>query len=603
MHSPTVNNLQIEVATTNGDYSVSTNDTLANGLFKMGLDVTTRRIFPSNIKGAPSRYIIRLSDCSLMAPNNRTDIAVLLIEELAGEVLDRTVSGGVIVYDSTSSLGEKLTAATDGRTGSEEFYREDCVYYPVPLSQLAATNFSDSRLKRIMRNVIYVGVLSQLLGIKPAAIREVFKENFSDKGKKVINSNFTALKIGRNYARQQFAPPANYQLKEITHKTPRYFMRGNDATALGTVMGGCTYASWYPITPATLHGENLERYAPRYPLIVEQGENEDSCLGRALGAAWAGARASVSTSGPGLSNMAEFLGFSSFAEIPVVIFNIQRMGPATGLPTHTKQGDLLASLYLSHDESPRIILTPSTVEQLYDYSWKAFNIAARSQMPVVILSDMELGLSFYTIAELNYPEQPIDPGKILSEEELGKISDFERYRDLDGDGICYRSLPGKGPTYVTRGAYHDREANLSEKPADCSQKIERLFKKVQTAADSGQLPSPVLEEPDGAEVGIIGFGSSIYAIQEAVGLLREQDIQVALFDLPAISPLPTAELQEFIDRYKTIFVVEQNYTGQLQKIIQTEFAVENKLQGIRRYDGDYLTAQYISRYCRECLEQ
>ncbi len=585
--------LQIEVATENGDYSVSTNDTLANVLFKMGLDVTTRRLFPSNIKGAPSRYFIRANNSGDMAHRAKSDLLILLVSELADEAIDNTVTGGKIFYDPDTTIGKNIKNALESSDYDSIYAKADLSYYALPLKRLASENFSGVRIKKIMRNVIYVGVLSQVLGIPKAILKKVFQKNFSDKGKQIVTNNLKALKIGRMYAKDELPEGKSYCLREASYKRNRFFMRGNDATALGAVMGGCTYASWYPITPATSHGESLERYAPRYPLIVEQGENEDSCLGRALGAAWAGARASVSTSGPGLSNMAEFIGFSSFAEIPVVIFNIQRAGPATGLPTHTKQGDLLSLLHISHDESPRIILTPSTIDQLYEYSWRAFNIAARYQMPVVILSDLELGLSYYTEDELKYPNLPVDQGKVLSPEEIAGLENYARYDDVDGDGICYRSLPGCGPTYVTRGAYHDRQAKLSETPADCSEKIDRLFTKLETAADSNDLPAPSIEEPPGAGPGFVAFGSSIFSVREARKRLADRGIETALFDLSAISPLPGDSLKSFLDSYSPVFIVEQNKTGQLMSIIRQEIGHADCLRPLRLYDGSYLTADFI----------
>lgn len=595
MTTEIVNDLQLTVSTINGDYSVSTNDTLARVLFELGLDVTTRRIFPSNIKGAPSRYVIRVNEQDFMAPAARSDWLLLLIAENAEKLVEATVENGVVIYDPFTEVGETIETARSAKNTAQPLYRSDLVYYSVPLAELARENFSDARMKDIMRNVIYVGVLAELLNIPGKIVRDAFETSFSEKGEEVVKCNFRALDLGRRFVREELSTRDNYTLEPRERDTKNLFMKGNDATALGTVMGGCTYASWYPITPATGHGENLERYSQRYPLIVEQGENEDSCLGRALGAAWAGARASVSTSGPGLSNMAEFVGYSSFTELPVVIFDIQRVGPSTGLPTHTKQGDLRSILHLSHDESPRIVLTPSSLEQLYEYSHTAFDLAAEYQLPVFVISDLELGMSFYTVDEFEYPSEPIVEGKVLSEADLENIEAYKRYGDPDADGISYRSFPGAGPTYVTRGAYHKEDTTLSETPEDCRTKLQKLFRKMETLRDSDDLPEPEVHGEPEAEIGFVAFGSSYYALREARQQFAAQGVRTAFFDLPVLNPLPETKLRKFLEEHSPVFVVEQNYTGQLMSIIREKLGHNFDLKPLRRYDGDYLTAKYIRK--------
>ncbi len=594
MDTSKVNDLQLTVSTVNGDYSVSTNDSLARVFFNFGLDVTTRRIFPSNIKGAPSRYIIRVNDRGFMAPAAETDWTLLLIEEHASEILKNMVENGVVVFDPGTDIGEKIIAARQTEETADDLYRPDLVYYSVPLRELARDNFSNRRMKDIMRNVIYVGVITELLDIPGKIVRDIFRENFAEKGEEVVKCNLRALDIGRRYVREKLSIRDNYTLNRRSRDFEPLFMKGNDTTALGALMGGCTYSSWYPITPATGHGERLEQYSQQFPLIVEQGENEDSCLGRALGAAWAGARASVSTSGPGLSNMAEFVGYSSFTETPVVIFDIQRVGPSTGLPTHTKQGDLRSILHLSHDESPRLVLTPSSLEQLYKYSRLAFDLAEQYQLPVFVISDLELAMSYFTVDELAYPDEPLQRGKLLSAEEIENREEYKRYSDPDKDGISYRTLPGAGPTYITRGAYHREDTTLSEASEDCRAKMEKLFRKMETLRESAGLPVPEIRGESAAELGFIAFGSSYYALQEARQQLNKRGINSAFFDLPAINPLPRAELQQFMEAHSPVFVVEQNYTGQLMSIIREKIGHDYDLVPLRKYDGAYLTADYIS---------
>ncbi len=585
MPADKVNKLQLSIASMNGDFSVSTNDCLARALFRMGLTTSTKRIYPSNIKGAPTRYLIRVSDEGYQCLKDETDLSLLLFGENAADELARLRSGGVAIYDSSTEIGEKITRAREEADPAGLYYRDDIIYYKIPFQQLSRENFERATIQKIMRNVIYVGALAELLNLDREPIESVLEENFSEKGERIVQCNLQALELGSRYVRDKIDKNDPYTIETSSRGGEKLFMTGNDASALGTIMGGCTYASWYPITPATSHGENLERYSQKYPLIVEQGENEDSCLGRALGAAWAGARASVSSSGPGLSNMAEFIGYSSFAEIPVVIFDIQRMGPATGEPTHTKQGDLRYLLHASHDESPRIIITPSNPQQLYEYSVLAFKLADRYQMPVIVLSELILGECYYTTREFTYPDRPVDRGKILSDEELKNLEEFNRYEDVDGDGICPRTLPGQDATYVTRGAYHDKKAHLSENPADCREKIERLYKKMETLKDSGDMPDPVVKNEETAGPGVIAFGSTLQVLEEAGDKLSKQGVEIAVFDLPAISPLPEEKLKKFIKNHDPIYVVEQNYTAQLKSILEEKLPTDN-LISITKYEGE-----------------
>jgi 2-oxoglutarate ferredoxin oxidoreductase subunit alpha len=434
-----------------------------------------------------------------------------------------------------------------------------------------------------MRNVIYVGSLMELLDVPLEHLAGIIRENFAAKGQKIVDSNLNAIEIGMDYVSDHVEKRDPYRLEPRDLTEDKNFMNGNDASALGAVMGGCTYASWYPITPASSHGENLEKYSEAYPLVVEQGENEDSCVGRAIGASWAGARASASTSGPGISNMAEFIGYASFTETPVVIFDMQRVGPSTGLPTHTKQGDIRSLMHISHDEAPRMVLTPSTIEQIYEY-----------QMPVFVMSELGLAMCNFTVDELDYPEDEIETGKMLTDEELEQLDDYKRYEDVDGDGICPRTVPGQEATYVTRGAGHAPDATLTEDPDLYSSNMERLLQKLDTALEEGDLPAPEIHGNPEADVGIIGFGSSIYTIEEAMFQLERQGVETAFMDNSTVIPLHTERITEFLEKHQPVYVVEQNYTGQFMSVIKEEIGHDFDMRPIRKYDGDFMRPMEIS---------
>jgi 2-oxoglutarate ferredoxin oxidoreductase subunit alpha len=591
---PIVNSLQISYASMNGDFSTSTNDAFARSLFRTGVTVSTKRFFPSNIKGAPTRYLIRISDNGYQCIKDKIDWSVVMFEDNAAEDIERVREGGVVTYDPSSSLGTQIDQARDDADEMSPYYRDDVIYYDIPFEDLAADNFDNNRLKKIMRNVIYVGAMTELLGVSVEHIRGIIEENFAEKGEEVIQSNFDAIDIGREYVQDNVEKRDQYVIEERDHSDGKLFMAGNDASALGSVMGGCSYVSWYPITPASSHGENLEKYSEKYPLIVEQGEMEDSCLGRAIGASWAGARAATSSAGPGISNMAEFIGYSGFTEIPVVIHDIQRVGPSTGLPTHTKQGDIRSLMHSSHDEFPRMVLTPSSVEQIYEYSKDAFDLAAKYQLPVFVMSELGLGMANFTVDELDYPEEEIEMGKILSDEELEDLDEFNRYEDKDGDGICYRTIPGQKATYVTRGSGHAPDATLTEDPDLYAANIERLFQKLDTAIDERDLPEPELHGDGEADVGIIGFGSSYYTIVESQDQLRERGIDTDYLDNSSAFPLYEDRIVEFCENHDEIYVVEQNYTGQFESILHEEIGHQYDFQSLRKYDGDFMKPSFIT---------
>lgn len=591
---PIINDLQLSIASMNGDMSTSTNDAFTRALFRMGVPVSSKRFFPSNIEGDPTRYLIRVSEDGFQSFKDVLDWTTVLFEDNAAEDIQRVRTDGVCLYDPSSNLGGQIEDALEESDESSDYYRDDLIYYGVPFEDIASENYDGTRLQRIMRNVIYTGALMELLNVKRKYIQGIIKENFASKGQKIVDSNLQAIELGMKYVEENVDKRDPYRLEERDLNEDKRFMNGNDASALGAVMGGCTYTSWYPITPASSHGENLEKYAEVYPLIVEQGENEDSCLGRAIGASWAGARSSASTSGPGISNMAEFIGYSSFTETPVVIYDMQRVGPSTGLPTHTKQGDIRSLMYISHDEAPRMILTPSTVEEIYEYSIDAFDLAAQYQMPVFVMSELGLAMCNYTVDKLAYPDEEIEMGKILTDEELEELNEYNRYEDVDGDGICPRTLPGQEATYVTRGSGHAPDATLTEDPDLYSESIERIFGKLDTALENGDLPEPTVYGDEDAEVGIIGFGSSYYTVEEAMFQLEHQGVKTAYLDNSTILPLHKEELTGFLENHQPVYVVEQNFTGQFMNVLREEIGHDYDLRPIRKYDGDFFRPMEIS---------
>jgi len=599
--NPIVNDIQLSIASMNGDFSVSTNDALAFSFFRMGLTVSTKRFFPSNIEGDPTRYLIRVNEDGYQAVKDKLDMTIVLFEENAAEDIERVREGGVVMYDPSSSLGQDIHEAREAGDTDSRWYRDDVTYYAVPFEELAEEEFTKPKLRKIMRNVVYVGALFELLEMDLTYIKDIVRENFASKGESVIQSNFDALDLGRSYVQENIEKTDPYHVTAREPHEDKLFMTGNDASAIGSVVGGCTYTSWYPITPASSHGENMEKLSQYTPMIVEQGENEDSCVGRAIGASWAGARAAASSSGPGISNMAEFVGYSSFTETPVVIFDFQRVGPSTGLPTHTKQGDLRSLMHISHDEAPRMILTPSTVEQIYDYSRMAFDLAAQYQMPVFVMSELILGMGGYTVDRFEYPESPPDLGKILDEQELKSLNrqngGWNRFEDVDGDGVCYRVLPGtEEGTHVVRGSGHAPDTTYTEDPDVYSGLMERLFRKLDTAYQSDDLPRPETFRSNGqhADVGLIGWGSSYDPIREAQDQLAEHGIDTDYLDNAFVLPFPEDEIKSFLESHDRTYIVEQNLTGQFMSVIHENLGRDFDMVPIRRYDGNFLEPSDIS---------
>jgi 2-oxoglutarate/2-oxoacid ferredoxin oxidoreductase subunit alpha len=587
---PIVNDLTFQAATVNGSGSQSSNSVLMRAIFHMGIPVAPKNIFPSNIEGLPTWFQIRVSPEGYMARKGDTDVLVALNPATWSTDLKGVAPGAAIIHDAAYS-----TAGA----------REDVFYYPVPFTQLAKTRIENDKLRKQLLNMIYVGVLARLLDIPLEAIDHGLRRHFQTKPK-AVKVNLDAVQVGMEYWDENLTKQDAYRLRPMTGKTEGLVLiEGNQAVALGCLMGGCTVAAWYPITPSSSVCEYLGSFAERFridektgekKIAIVQAEDELAAVGIAIGAGWAGARAMTSTSGPGISLMAEFAGLAYYAEIPVVIFDIQRIGPSTGLPTRTSQADLGFVYTLSHGDTKHPILLPGTVQECYEFARDAFDLADRFQTPVFVLSDLDLGMNLWMTKPFEYPEKPFDRGKVLSAAKLEELKgDWGRYRDVDGDGVTYRTLPGTDHPlagYFTRGSGHDENARYTESGEVYARNLDRLARKFDTVRSA--VPAPVADG-DSSKVGIIAFGSTINAIQEARERLREAGFEV---DFLRVRALPLNEkVTEFVRGHERLYVVEMNRDGQLYDLLRLHVPAElvGRLSSIRRYDGQSIPADAITR--------
>src|SRR5438093_2823296 len=515
--NPVINDFSIQVATVNGSGSQTANSVLLRAIFQMGIPVSGKNLFPSNIAGLPTWFTIRVGRDGYVARRRDNEILVVMNPETAAEDIAAIGPGGVIV------LNEQIKTPP---------IPEDRFVYRVPMAKLMEPITTDVRLRRLVVNMIYVGVLAQLLGI---AEQEVERALDAQLGKKprALALNHQAVRAGWQYAREQLSKRDPYRLERMDKTTGKILIDGNSAAALGAMFGGVTVVTWYPITPSSSLVETLIGYLGRFrrtpddraPYAVVQAEAEIAHIGMVLGADWAGARAMTSTSGPGISLMAEFAGYGYYAEVPAVVWDIQRIGPSTGLPTRTSQADIRFVHGLSHGDTRHPILLPGPVRDCYEFGMKAFDLAERLQTPVFVLSDLDLGMNLWMSEPFPYPEQPWDHGKVLTDEELAQLPRFERYRDVDGDAIPYRTLPGTAhplAAYFTRGSGHDEQARYTESAETYARVMDRLRRKWETAREL--VPAPVLDQSRGAEVGVIAFGSTHHAMGEARDRLRGEGL-------------------------------------------------------------------------------
>lgn len=582
-----VNDFAIVAATVNGSGSQTANNTLVRAMFKMGVPVSGKNLFPSNIYGLPTWYSIRLNKDGYIARREDYHVLAALNPKTQKEDIEKLAPGGLVVYPEEWKLAQTRT---------------DISYYAVPVKEMAKDSGAGAGLREYVANMVYVGALAELLGIDLAEIKRALDYNFQGKAK-AIDLNYGVVEKAAMYVREKYASqtPARYRVERMNGTDGKVLIEGNSAAALGAIFGGVAVAAWYPITPSTSMMDAVAEYAKdlrvdketgKSTCAVVQAEDELSAIGMIVGAGWMGARAMTSTSGPGISLMAEFSGLAYFAEVPAVIWDVQRMGPSTGLPTRTSQGDVLKAYFLSHGDTRQIVLLPSGMKECFEFGWRAFDVAERLQTPVFCLSDLDMGMNPWMTDPFEYPDQPMDRGKLFSYEDLEHKGTFGRYKDVDGDGIPYRSLPGKGPAYFTRGTGHNDYAVYSERSEDWVNNLHRLARKFDTARKI--VPQPVTTTMDGAEVGIIAYGSTDVAIVETRDVLLNQ--HGLKTDYQRLRALPLGDAtREFLSQHERVYVVENNFMAQMTDLLRIEFPeFATRIIPINKCDGLPLTARWIS---------
>lgn len=582
-----VNEFSIHVATVNGSGSQSANNILMRSIFRMGVPVSGKNLFPSNIQGLPTWFTIRANKHGFVARTR--EVQVLIAMNPATQVDDvRKLPEGAVCISPVGSGLDKI--------------RADVTHYQVPFKDLAVATTDNVKLRKLIENMVYVGVAAELLGIDFTEVENAIRKQFAGKTK-AIELNILAAQKGREFASEKLVKSDPYFIERMDKTAGKVIVDGNSAAAVGCLFGGVTVMTWYPITPSSSLGEALTDYLAKYRVdkdgkqtfAVVQAEDELAAIGMAIGAGWAGARSMTCTSGPGISLMAEFVGLGYFAEIPAVIFDVMRVGPSTGLPTRTSQGDLMAAYQLSHGDTKHILLLPGSVEECYSMAVTSFDLAERFQTPVFVLSDLDLGMNNWMTDPFKAPEKPMDRGKVLTADDLTRLGKFERYRDVDGDGIAYRTLPGTDHPlagYFTRGTGHNEAAGYTERPEDFLRLMDRLNLKYETAR--GVVPQPVVTKTEGARVGIIAFGSTDFAVVESQSQLEsEAGLKTSYLRLRAV---PIAEsVRDFINQHDRVYVVEQNRDAQLHDLILIEFPeVASKLRSVLHYSGMPIDARSVT---------
>jgi len=582
------NDFSINVATVNGSGSQSANSVLLKSIFGMGVPVSGKNLFPSNIAGLPTWFTIRASKDGYVARKRDSEILVALNAETAREDILALPAGGVAIYEEALHLKQ---------------YREDVACYPVPFDKLTAAICPEVKLRKLVKNMIYVGVVAQLLHIELAVVEACVKKQFAKK-QKVFDLNFGAVKAGWDYAEANLTKQDPYYIERMDKTAGKIIVDGNAACAMGAVFAGVTVVAWYPITPSTSTIEATADLLKKFRVTAEgkatfavvQAEDELAAIGMVLGAGWAGARSMTATSGPGISLMAEFSGLAYWAEIPGVIFNVQRVGPSTGLPTRTSQGDLLSTAYLSHGDTKHIMLLPGSVKECFELGYAAFDLTERLQTPVFVLSDLDLGMNNWMSDVFEYPTKPLDRGKVLTAEDLERLGGFARYRDVDGDAVGWRTLPGtKHPkaAYFTRGSGHNDAAGYSEKPEDYTNMMDRLTRKLENARKL--VPPPVVVKNGTSKVGIIAYGTSDFAVTESLDQIKNEygkDV-----DYLRVRAYPfSQDVLDFVAAHERVYIVEQNRDGQLAMLLKVDLAAEQigKLRSILHYNGMPIDARTVT---------
>lgn len=595
--TPSVNDFVIKVANVNGTGSASANGLLTKSIFRMGIPVTGKNFFPSNIQGLPTWYEIRVSKDNHIARSGRVDLMVAMNAETYDRDRDDVSPGGYLLYDSTWPRAKRMQ-------------REDITILGAPLSKIANENFEGARARILMKNVIYVGVLAALLDMDLGVIEQLLRDTFAAK-EKLIASNLKAIHLGYDYAKEHFNCPLPIRVEAMDRTGNCMMIDGNSAAALGCVYAGASFGAWYPITPSTSLMDAFAAYCKRYRrdeegknlYCIVQAEDELAAIGMVLGASWNGARAFTPTSGPGISLMSEFLGYAYYAEVPAVLFDVQRVGPSTGLPTRTQQADLLLAAFASHGDTRHVLLFPADPEDCFYLSVKAFDLAERLQTPVLVLTDLDIGMNEWMCPKLEWDDKyRPDRGKVLYAEDLEKMETFHRYLDSDGDGIPYRTLPGEHPkgAYFTRGSGHNKYGAYTEDLDEYREVMERLLRKWETA--KSLVPEPVVINKPGATAGILAMGSSDGAVREALDAL---DVQGIPMDYMCVKAFPfNDDVQKFLDKHERVFVVEQNRDAQLKSLLVQEMDVsKRKLISVLHYDGSPIGSNHVLDGIMGALEQ
>ena len=585
-----INDFVIKFANVNGSGSASANELFAKAVLRMGVPVSPRNIFPSNIQGLPTWYEVRINEKGYQGRRGGVDLMVAMNPQTWAADLAEIEPGGYLLYDSTRPRGPAEL-------------RDDITVIGMPLTEICNAVYSDPRQRQLFKNIMYVGALSVLLGIEHQAIEGLLAEQFKGK-EKLIAANVQALNLGRDFATEHLKHPLPIQVRRADAVGQRIFIEGNEAAGLGAVYGGATVCAWYPITPSTSVAEAFMKYCAKFRVDSEgrhnyaivQGEDELASIGMVVGAGWNGARAFTATSGPGVSLMTEFLGLAYFAEIPVTLINVQRGGPSTGMPTRTQQADILACAYASHGDTKHVLLFPEDPKECFEHAAAALDLADRLQTPVFVMTDLDIGMNQRLCEPLAWDDRrDYDRGKVMSADDL-EHKDFGRYKDVDGDGIPWRTLPGTHPTkgsYFTRGTTRNAYAVYSERGPDYIYNVERLLKKFATAATL--VPQPVLRPAaKRTRLGVIYYGSTSPAMQEALDVLAGQGIHLDALRLRAF-PFPDS-VRQFIAEHDRVFVVEQNRDAQLRSLLVNELEIDPaKLQKVLHFDGTPITARFITQ--------
>jgi 2-oxoglutarate ferredoxin oxidoreductase subunit alpha len=593
-----VNDFAFKIATANGTGSASANSLIMQAIFRMGVPVTGKNVFPSNIQGLPTWYEIRVNKDGYTARTPHFDLMVALNAATYAKDVAEVRAGGWLLYDSTWPFDEKLR-------------RPDVTLLGVPLAEMCNQHFKGVRERILMKNIAYAGALAALVDIDTAIIRELLKEKFGKK-QALMDSNQKAVDLGYDYAKANFKCPLPIRLASGDGTKDCILIDGNTAAALGCLYAGATVGAWYPITPATSLMEAFKSFCVKYRrdpgtgknrFAILQAEDELAAIGMVIGASWAGARAFTPTAGPGISLMNEFLGLAYYAEVPAVVFDVQRTGPSTGMPTRTQQADLMLCAYASHGDTRHICLYPGDPREAFELAVKAFDLAERFQTPVFVLSDLDIGMNDWMVPKLTWDDtyRP-DRGKVLSAEELDRIKTFYRYVDTDGDGITYRTLPGVHPkgAFFTRGSGHNRFGAYTEDAEEYTDVMDRIARKIQGATRA--VPAPVFRSSPGATMGLVTVGGCHAACSEALDLLARDGIAL---DYMRVRGFPLAdEVRKFLDGHEVNFVVEQNRDGQLRSLLMLETGVPvEKLESVRYYGGFPMSAHHVITGVKAKLER